>query len=207
MAEGLSSDAVRTALGTSIDPRPSRTRRAIVAAATKLVAQGDEITVAAIVSASGVSRSSFYSHFGCLDELAAYLSRQAFERIAQAYLQADETDSPLIALREGYASLVEHWVGNRELYEAAASITQTRDSYLRAVAEMAAVMENVLRSSPGLPPGVDPALASRFLALATYGLLDAWVRGEIEASAQQLTDQLIALTPAWLSSPALPDEG
>jgi AcrR family transcriptional regulator len=207
MAESSGSDAVRAARGSSIDPRPSRTKRAIVAAATGLAATGEEITVAAIVSASGVSKSSFYSHFGCLDELAVYISRQAFERIAQAYLLADATDSPLTALREGYASLVEHWVDNRELYAAASVITQTRDAYLRAVAEMAAVMESVLRSSPDCPPTVDPALASRFLALATYGLLDAWVRGEIEASEQQLTDQLIALTPAWLSTPATPDQG
>jgi AcrR family transcriptional regulator len=207
MPEAPSSQAVRASRGASQDPRPSRTKKAIVDAVTKLAAQGKEITVSEIVSVSGVSKSSFYSHFSSLDELAAFISRQAFAHIAQVYLHRNADGALAIALHEGYGSLVEHWVSNRELYAAAAAITQTRDSYLQAVSDMAAVMESVLRASPTCPPEVDPGLAARFLALATYGLLDAWVREDVVASPQQLSDQLIALTPAWLSNTATPDEG
>ncbi|MDQ8045800.1 MAG: TetR/AcrR family transcriptional regulator [Solirubrobacteraceae bacterium] len=80
------------------DPRPARTRRAILAAADELLATSgvEGTTIAKVASHAGVSVGSIYAHFGSKDSLILALGAKAVEpRLAQ--MEADDAteSSPL----------------------------------------------------------------------------------------------------------------
>ena len=174
-----------------------RTRAAIIAAVEELSDQGVDLTVAALVRTAGISRASFYAHFAGLDELALVLSRDAFAAIDA--LWAGDPDEPADALRHSQRRLVEHYRKNRGLYATVAGLPVSKDVHLAGVRAMASVIERAVRADPRRPAALEPAATARYIAGAAYGLIDAWLGGEIELDDEALVEHLVRLLPTWFS--------
>jgi AcrR family transcriptional regulator len=161
----------------------------------ELSAKGEELSVAAVIRAAGISRASFYAHYASLDELADSIRREAFAAIADFYEHHDRTD----AMHASQERLVAHFASNRALYVAVSALTATKGSYLSGVRMMAAVIEESLRAHPARPQELDPEVTARYIAGAAYGLLDAWITGEIVLGEKELANHLTRLLPGWFS--------
>ncbi|GAA2228147.1 TetR/AcrR family transcriptional regulator [Herbiconiux moechotypicola] len=190
-------ESIRSTLDRSSDPRVVRTRAGILAAVHELVAAGDELSVSAIVRTAGVSRASFYSHYAGLDDLAASLRRTAFHTIAELY--AADPHGSAEAMLSSQQRLVAHFADNRALYAAVAALPVSKEAYLADVRAMAAEIEDALGRQPGLPTGLEVTATARYIAGAAYGLLDAWITGEIDLADAELVDHLTRLLPPWFS--------
>jgi AcrR family transcriptional regulator len=190
-----SNEELRRTLQSSLDPRVARTRAAIVAAVHQLSDAGEEPSVAAITRTAGISRASFYAHYASLDELADGIRREAFLAIGDLYRRDDRAD----AMRASQERLVAHFAENRILYAAVGALPVTKEAYLAGVRAMAAVIEEALRDHPARPAGLEPEATARYIAGAAYGLLDAWVTGEIVLGEEELADHLTRLLPSWFS--------
>jgi AcrR family transcriptional regulator len=194
-AEAGSNEELRRTLQYSLDPRVARTRTSIAAAVHELSDAGRELTVASIARAAGISRASFYAHYASLDELADSLRREAFLAIADFYQHDDRPD----AMRVSQDRLVDHFAASRALYVAVAALPITKEGYLAGVRAMAAVIEEALVEHPHRPERLDPEPTARYIAGAAYGLLDAWITGEITLGEEELADHLTRLLPSWFS--------
>ncbi|MET0928006.1 MAG: TetR/AcrR family transcriptional regulator [Aeromicrobium sp.] len=184
----------RDALRNSFDPRVERTRAAILAAVRTLADAGEELTVSAIGRNAGVSRATFYAHYGGLDGLARAVWQEAFVAIDDLY-HFDVHTTP-DAVRLAYERLVQHFAEHRSLYAAAAALPVSKASYLMSVRGWAEIIEQSMDEYPRRP-GMQSAAVARFVAGAIYGLLEAWVSGEIDLTETELVDHLTVLLPAW----------
>ncbi len=192
-ADATPTQALRRTLDSSSDPRVARTRAAIAQAVHDLSDCGEEITVAALVRNAGISRASFYSHYASLDELALAMQREAFVAVSELY--AREIDDPEIAVRHAQERLVAHFVSQRGLTAAVAALPVSKDTYLAGVRALAVVIEQSLALREDPLPGVDIAPTARYMASAAYGLIDAWLAGEIEIVEEALVEHLTRLLP------------
>ena len=190
-------EAIRRTLGTSSDPRVGRTRAAVAAAVHELSEASAEISVAAIVRASGISRASFYAHYAGLDELANALTRDAFANILDLW-EVDPGD-PGEAMYRSQRRLVDHYVDNRGLYTAIAAMPVSREAYLANVRMLAAIIEAALQTHPQRPADLDVEATARYIAGAAYGLIDAWLTGDVSIDDDSLVEHLARLLPPWFS--------
>jgi AcrR family transcriptional regulator len=189
--------AIRTTLGQSGDPRVARTRAGLLDAVRSLAEAGDELSVSAIARTAGVSRASFYAHYASLDDLASTLRREAFHAIGHLY-DVDAQSAP-DAMRLSQQRLVKHFADHRALYLAVAALPASRESYLADVRAMAAIIEPELQRNPRRPPALQVGASARYIAGAAYGLLDAWISGEVDLTEPELVEHLLQLMPPWFS--------
>jgi AcrR family transcriptional regulator len=184
------------------DPRAERTRNAIFSAIQDVTAERSAtVSVADIVRAAGISRSSFYAHFASLDELAAELMRMQFADLASpgAQVGSEEAIPSQHAVRVGFSRLVAHMVENLPLYSSVLELPLTRSAYDNIVAAyVTRLMESVLVMDD-VPRGLNQDIALTYIAGGTLTLISAWMRGLLDVSDDQLVDQLVMLLPSWLS--------
>ncbi|MDQ1130996.1 TetR/AcrR family transcriptional regulator [Microbacterium sp. SORGH_AS_0888] len=195
--EATPTEILRRALETSSDPRVGRTRTAIAEAVHELSRRGEDVTVAALARTAGISRASFYSHYASLDELALALQREAFATISDLYAQ--ESGDPPTAMRVAQQRLVAHFAESRGLSAAIAGLPVSKEMHLGGIRALAAVIERSLAEHPDIPVGLEIAPTARYIAGAAYGLIDAWLTGELEMTDDALVDHLTRLLPPWLS--------
>lgn len=177
---------------TSFAPRVDQTRKLILGAVRVLVAQDQELTITAIGRAAGVSRTTFYSHFGGLDGLARAVWQDASRSIDELY-RFDVHTTP-DAQRLAYQHLVAHFAEHRALYRAVATLPVSKASHLMNVRAWADVIEQSLNDHPR-DAALQPATIARYVAGAVYGLLDAWVSGDIDLDQAELVEHLVVLHP------------
>jgi AcrR family transcriptional regulator len=193
----------RLAISTSGDPRVARTRQAILDAVEVLGRSGDEITVAEIVRAAGIGRSSFYTHFSGIDELAVTVLRAAFQTIGadDLELRRSSSVSGAEAARLAQVRLVDHLVEHRALYAGMLALPFTSSVYTRMIESYG---EQVLATNallPRIPDGVSPEAVAIYTASGSLGLLANWIRSDAPVSAEVMVDQLMSLLPTWLAAP------
>lgn len=178
---------LRKTLQASKDPRVVRTRAAIVDAVHQLAAEvRSTISVADIVRSAGISQSSFYSHFASLDELARYI----FGLAAGDIVTSDEE-----ATR--WERLVRHYEDERALYTACLALPITLQSHNGAASSYAASIAQAIDPAR-VPEGVDLAAAALVAAQGATGLLNLWLTGQVEGSAEDIVGTLHATIPAWM---------
>ena len=190
-------DARRRALQQSFAPRVEGTRASIIAAVRTLACDGQELSVAAIGRVAGISRATFYAHYSGLDGLARAVWQEAFRAVDELFRFDLHTTPDAVPLVLG--RLVEHVADHRSLYAAVAALPVSKASYLANVRAFADVIEQALDDAPHDPPGLHAATTARYMASAIYGLLDAWVTGEISLGEEELADHLTRLLPSWFS--------
>lgn len=162
------------------DRRVARSVQALLQAFIALMQEGSyaRIRVADIAGRANVGRSTFYDHFRSKDEILLASMGWMFAILAGA------TDPK--APRPPIEMLVAHFWDNRRL--ARSVLAPPTERRLRRA--LAAAVEEKLGPGRG-----DPALrkldAVR-IAAGQLGLLEAWTKGEVTASADQIVDALIA---------------
>jgi AcrR family transcriptional regulator len=186
--ERASDDALRA----SFAPRTDQTKALILDAMRALVADGQELSVTAIGRAAGVSRTTFYAHFGGMDGLAKAVWQGAHRAIDDVY-RFDVHTTP-DAVRLAYQHLVVHFAEHRDFYRVVATLPISKASHLTNVRAWADVIEESLHDQPG-EAVLQAATIARYVAGAVYGLLDAWVTGDIDLTQDELVEHLVALHP------------
>jgi AcrR family transcriptional regulator len=193
----------RSGIRTSGDPRVARTRQAILNAVETLAAGDQPITVAAIVRTAGIGRSSFYTHFSGIDELAVTVLSGVFEAIGaeDIELRRHRIVSGAEAARVAQVRLVGHLVQHRALYASMLALPFTSAVYTRAVEAYAAQVRATIALLPEIPHGLSAEAVAVYTASGSLGLLAHWIRSDDPVSADVLVDQLMSLVPAWLAAP------
>lgn len=193
-------EKVRSTLGKSTDPRASRTRLKLIDAAEALVSRHHpSITVAAIIQEAGVSKTTFYSHFASIDELALQIVERAYTQVAELNrkLSASPNVGAYEAMRASFEVLVNHYIVHLPFYRSVLALHLSREVHTNAVRSMAADIEPGIVDHPNLPSGVRPHLAASLIASTVVGFLDEWMEEDFEASAEELVDHLMVLLPQW----------
>ena len=188
-------DARRRALQQSFAPRVEGTRASIIAAVRTLACDGQELSVAAIGRVAGISRATFYAHYSGLDGLARAVWQEAFRAVDELFRFDLHTTPDAVPLALG--RLVEHFADHRSLYAAVAALPVSKASYLANVRAFAGVIEEALNDDPHQENGLQAATTARYVASAVYGLLDAWIAGEIDLTEAELVEHLAVLHPFW----------
>jgi len=193
----------RKGIRSSGDPRVTRTRQAILDSVAELAAGDGPITVAAIVRTAGIGRSSFYTHFSGIDELAVQVLRGAFESIGaeDVELRRHHIVSGAEAARLAQVRLVGHLVQHRALYASMLALPFTSAVFTQAVEGYAAQVRATIALLPETPHGLSADAVAVYTASGSLGLLAHWIRSDDPVSADELVDQLMSLLPAWLAAP------
>jgi AcrR family transcriptional regulator len=181
------------------DPRPARTRAAILEAVEQLLTRGErEVTVNAIASEAGISRSTFYTQFRDLDELAGSLMSNAFSEIALLDLQLRDRLGATETARRTTTELVAHVDDRRALY--AAVLNWSSGSAAQRAAHSAFTAQALRTMRDTAPAGVDPRRAAEYVAAGSLAILTRWVVSEPTVPAAEIQHHLVALLPSWLTS-------
>lgn len=189
----------RRELRRSRDPRPERTRQAIVDAVLELgISQASRITVSDIVRTAGVARSSFYTHFASLDRLAAEVFIQAADQITVPDPRTIAPADRRAAWHQAQVNLIRHSRDTRALYATVLALPVSHEVHLAAVRITAKAIRTWIEHLPYVPSEVQARPVSTYIAAATIGLMSEWFHDETIGSEEQLLDTLMALTPHWL---------
>lgn len=173
----------------------------VFAAVRQLISDSDEpLTVADIVRVARVSRSTFYAHFGSLDDLALEVLRSQFVELGG--LDVDWRRDDLLPgraiARLGFGHLIAHIVDNLPLYSSALRTPHTRTAYDELVQSYCIRLMDSIITVGGAPENVDARLVSTFVGGGAVTLISAWMRGHIELSDDDLVRQLVDLLPPWI---------
>lgn len=192
----------RAATQRSTDARKQRTQRAIVDAVEQLLAEGAEtLTVQAIVDRARVSRSSFYAHYESAQDLANALMIEALEDVTRTERRTRADMDRSVSLPVSLRQMVDHFATRRALYRVARALPGSSVAYDRAIARMSEIVEDYLLDLPAVPPGIDSRTVAKWIASGTYGVLDAWVREDLDIDPEELAGNLYNLLPSWYREP------
>jgi len=169
----------------SVDRRVRRTRSAIVSAFNRLILEGGyaSVTPAGIAAAAGVGRSTFYEHFGGVDDVLGQTLATILSPLAAGCVEETMPEQGPRAL--------EHFWRNRRLGRALIS----GPAYRVVLRAFAAEFELVLSRLPGSRHGDDrlkPELIALQLAAGQLALIDAWLLGRSGHSPAQIVRALRA---------------
>lgn len=180
------------------DPRPARTRAAILAAIERLGAQGQELSVSGVVVEAGLSRSSFYSQFKDLGDVAVQLIQELYERPEAADLDPDGKDSPPDSILTATGILLREFEHRRPLYAAVLG-TSAAVSAQWAVCDIMA--KGALRSIGGLvPEHIEPEFAARHIASGYLANMVEWLNAADPVPVEEFEGQLRAMLPEWVAA-------
>lgn len=189
------------------DPRPARTRSAIIAAVERLPdLPAEQVTVSAIARDAGVSRSVFYTHFSGLEDLLSAVLAETAEKINPS---AGETGG-LSALQLSTTSLkrlVDHVQSRATFYKAAFAWNTTAglhqaaiEGYARHIRDLTESIRSSTSSHRALPPIDYTDFAATFVAGGFIAALTDWLRTGQTIPSEALVQKLLGLLPEWLVS-------
>ena len=179
------------------DPRPARTRAAILAAIERLGEQGAELSVSQVVAEAGLSRSSFYSQFKDLGDVAVQLVRELYHRPDAADLDPSGKGSPPDSILSATGVLLAEFENRRPLYAAVLGSSAAVSAQWEVCEIMA---QGALRSIGGLvPEHIDPEFAARHIASGYLANIVEWLCSEHPVSTGELESQLREMLPIWVT--------
>lgn len=184
----------------AVDPRPARTRAAIYAAVADLTrVPGQDISVNAIIRASGVSRSSFYGHFTGLDDLLVAMLSDVYREISVTYSAASAAD-PAGAARRAQEQLVEFVTERRAFLRASLDWpVSSRAHEVITQAYAHGVHDAILARGDAAPAGIDVDDLAVFIAGGAVAVLTRWIReGNDTVPLSVMVERLLAVMPDWL---------
>jgi AcrR family transcriptional regulator len=189
----------------SEDNRTVRTRSRIIDAFEHLSETGQSVTVSAIVRSAEISRASFYTHFGSLEDLALALQRRVIERLASWQLRAahpggesgpaDHSETIATSFRR----LLSYFEARRGLYAeilGGPAAARARDELIDAIA---AAHDDLARHAGRPGSAAEHHLQSLQIAGALTTLITRWLRGELDVDEDAIIASHTALLPAWMT--------
>ena len=189
------------------DPRPARTRAAIFHAAYELGKDGGDLTVNSIVREAGVSRASFYAHFGSLEDVASAMVAHELEKLrdhalAKAAEGMDVQARVRLATHAATAFLAE----NRAFLRGILDWRISHRAYESLVDLFAGYWDLCLeRLGEQVPTDLPRTTLCRFLVGGLLELYIAWLLDDsieekgldAEAEAKALAERCISVLPHW----------
>jgi AcrR family transcriptional regulator len=174
------------AMASKLDPRPKRTRTALMKAFNSLVlSRGyDEVTPAEVAEIAGVSRSTLYEHFAGKEDMLRESMLPILGPLAECV--GSPTVSPRLELT------LEHVRSSRRMARGLLS-GRTRIVAAKMLAQM---IEARLAQVPACHTAIPRSLIAAYLASGILGLLDEWLLGREACPAAQLARTLQASTHA-----------
>lgn len=162
------------------------------------------VSVTDIVRTAGISRSTFYAHFTGLDVLATDYLRSQLAEISQsgAELRREKPGSGTRSARIGYRRLIAHMVEHYPLYSSVLELPPTRTAHNAIVDAYAGQLAQSMLALGPVPADVNPDVVANYVAGGALTLIGARMNGQVEASDDELVEQLTALLPAWLLEPS-----
>jgi AcrR family transcriptional regulator len=184
------------------DPRAVRSRerlREAFAAAVESQSPS-EMSVAALARAAGISRTSFYEHFGSPEELALDALDGLFDTITDldVELRGDGATSPLAASRNAMQALVDYLGPRRTTYARLLGPGASPKVHAEVTAAYVAHAVQALSRAAHRPASVDVEVTARFLAGGVLGVLGAWLTEPSPRAPAAVVDALLDCLPAWL---------
>lgn len=178
------------------DPRPARTRAAILAAIERLGELGEPLTVAAIVRRAGISRSTFYTQFRDLDDVAIRLMRDLYVRIEHLDAQLREQGLRREATERTTAMLIEEFTRHRVLYAAVFSSGMSADT--QRVIQGVFAHGALSTAQHAHPDGVPSEFAALYIAGGMLAILVDWLLSDDPVDANTLQHEMLACLPGWV---------
>ncbi|MFC0672499.1 TetR/AcrR family transcriptional regulator [Brachybacterium hainanense] len=177
------------------DPRPARTRQAVLDAMMRLAAGGTgDITVFSLAKEAGISRAAFYTHFSDLEDVAIAMIRPALEGL-EGLDEADRA-AGLEPAERGMRSLLRVigvLVDRAEVVRVVSrwKVSAAVDSMITAA--YANRFEEILRQYPAVLPGTGGAEEQRryalFLAGGLFVSLATWLTAEPQMPLEEVRDR------------------
>lgn len=195
----------------AIDQRAIRTRNRIASAVIRLGSKRgvDSLTVGEIAREAGISRSTFYAHFGNLEQYFA----QSFSNMLASMVAHAAAENPAGSEILPVRKILEHVAGAPD-YVAAISRSKYRPKMF-AAGEERLTKQVELRLAARQPDlaADERAAAARFIAAGFLGLLRGWMEGGMRRPREAFERDFAALTHALgngphpqITAPAVPGE-
>jgi AcrR family transcriptional regulator len=185
---------VRDRVSSSRDVRAERTRAKLIAAFDELSLTGESLSVANIVQLSGVNRTTFYSHYAGVDELAVQALGELFDAVAVLDVtgrgHGHDTETSRQSLREVATFIGERRSSYTTLLERNAFLLAVEDAFTERNRQTLARMRTV-------PPHVDHEVAARFVAAGALGTIAQWLRTGAVEDAAVIAARIVDVLPAW----------
>lgn len=189
----------RRQLAAASDPRATRTRQRIIAACRELLEAERSVTVAAVCTRAGVGRSTFYTHFATVGDVAVAAVDHLIDRlVADDIARRAAGLERGVIVRTGLTDLCRAVVQERAFFLYALSAPATEHVRERFVADLAAGLRMTVRSEI---PDVTEAFertAADFLANGAVGALLDWLGEPAGRTESDMIDFLSELLPRWL---------
>ena len=199
----IRSDDRRRTLATVSDPRVDATRaRLIDAITTAAEEENDAISVTAICRAASVGRSTFYTHFATVEEVALAAIEGAFASPAPGIVtqRTAHDDSAEAVTRNGFAAVVDNLDRSRALVQfmiRSGSRAAMQDWLTDRVAD---VVEPILRAARPETTPDELRTLSLWMAAGTVRVAIDWVETS-RVSADELIEHMMLTQPEWIIHP------
>lgn len=186
------------------DPRPARTRAAILAAIERLGERDEDLTVAAVVAEAQIARASFYAQYQDLGDVAVQLMRDLHRDLLERPEGLCGGGSGTDAARLSIEALCEEFERRRSLYRAVLG-SGVSGVAIRAICEI--IAESSLPAIRRLAPSeVDPRVAAHFISSGLLTLFTCWLLSPRPVPVALVFEQVKLLLPPWLLQEPAPAE-
>lgn len=178
------------------DPRPARTRAAILDAIDRLGMRNAEVSVASIVAEAYLSRSSFYSQFKDLGDVVVQLisevadEMEAHDHRLRGSGRTDEANLGAVHM------LVAEMHRRRGLYAAVLGSSASSETPRQVIDIISSRFEHVVRVVA--PPGADTRIWSVYMVAGALAVLIDWVRSSNPVTPERMTADIIEMMPDWI---------
>lgn len=176
--------------------RPERTRATLSHALVTLMVERPYgvITVEDVLQRSGISRSTFYTHFGGKDDLLGTHFSKLFEHISRSVMRVVDGSLRVVPLESMLLHLSEKRY--RKFYRALVRTGKMTSLRADAIDILTDALEDALRlNARGKSPRVPIALVARFISSAFVDLVEWWVEQNgpcLPSEMQTAFDSLVA---------------
>lgn len=190
----------RRQLAIASDPRVARTRRNIVTACRDLLELDRPVTVAEICARAKVGRSTFYTHFATVGDVAVAAVDRLFDSLAAQDIARRTTPSlrRSEAVRLGLTDLLRGVLEERAFFLYALSAPAAERVRERFASDLASSLQNTIRAERPHATESFYRTAADFTAHGVVGALMGWVAEPTDRTETQMIGHLSELLPRWL---------
>ncbi len=140
---------------------------------------------------AGLSRSSFYSQFNDIGDVAVQLIREFYEQHPPSEAESSSHE----ALVEAAKRLLAEFDSRRFLYSAVLGSSAVVSAEWETCEIIAEAWQPIVQTL--VPDHVDPEFAARYLASGHVACVVAWLRSETPVELADVEAQLVDLLPSW----------
>jgi len=193
----------RAALSATPDARAVATRRRLARALHDELASGaTDVSVTAVTRRAGIARSTFYTHFAAVEDLAVFVVSDIVDALAPLDVQrrSERSLGREEITRLGLAALLDKLSEQGEILVFATSSTSGATVRDRLVATQARGIElTMLTEIPDLEPSA-VRMAAEFIAAGVIHVVLSWLAEPAGVTRDEILDALFRTLPAWLTS-------